>query len=78
MANFTTDTAWTQTLGEGSYDLQKRSVGDLLEHRGTSAPASTSDAKKIDHYQIIRYTVRAGDTAYFYGDGVIVNADPVV
>jgi hypothetical protein len=77
MATFVTDTAWTQTLAAGSYDLQKRSIGDILVHRGTSTPTDTSDAEKIDHYQMIRFTVRAGDTAYFYGNGVTVTADPV-
>ena len=78
MATFTTDKLWTQTLSAGSYDLQKRSIGDVLVHRGSGGtPTDTSDAEKIDHYQMIRFTVQAGDTAYFYGDSVIVTAQQV-
>lgn len=72
MATLTTDLSWTQTLPEGVYDIQKRGVGDAYVSRGTSAPASVNDSVHLATSAPFRLEVKAGDTAYFYGNGVEV------
>lgn len=70
MPVLTTDTLWTGTLPEGSYDIQKREYGSLYISRGTVAPDSTINALLIETNAPLRLTVKTGDTAYFYGDSV--------
>jgi hypothetical protein len=72
MAKLTTDTSWTQTLAAGSYDIQKRGAGDVYVGRGTVAPTNVGDTIHLQGSAPLRLTVKTGDTAYFYGNGVEV------
>ena len=72
MAILTTDTSWTETLSEGSYDIQKRGFGDIYIGRGTVAPTSVKETMLIEDRKPFRLKIAAGDSAYFYGDDVEV------
>ncbi|DAB40822.1 MAG TPA: hypothetical protein CFH81_00500 [Sulfurovum sp. UBA12169] len=72
MAKLTTDTEWTATIPAGTYDMQKKSTGDLYIGRGPSQPTNVLDAIHIDSSAAFRFTVADGETAYFFGDNVVV------
>lgn len=72
----TTDKSWTVHIPEGTYDFQKMTnKGTLFIHRGPAGSApSIDDAMLIDRSVTypIRLTIKAGEVACLYGDGVNV------
>jgi len=70
MAKITTTVDWSVTLPQGTYDIQKLSHEGVYLNRGTSTPTSIDGAMLINTALPIRITVKAGDTAYFYGYGI--------